>query len=246
MIKGAQSIYRTLNILTLIVENGDSDISLKQISKQLDIPSPTVHRLLSVLKECRFVSYNPATKGYSIGQECIISPNFDRDQQILTRFSPLAREAAETFGYTVSLFARVEDECVCLKRVEGNKQIQVFLNRVGEHRPLGLGSCTLGILVALPKDEVAGILARNMAVLKKQLKSTPDALNLFLEISRNRGYGYAYDLAVESAVGISFPLFSGKEVIGSITMDAIKGSEWDEKFDDMVNFFTTHLEKLQG
>ena len=66
-------------------------------------------------------------------------------------------------------------------------------------------------------------------------------MKLFLEISRNRGYGYAYDLAVEGAVGLAFPLFSGSEVIGSITVDALKGKEWDEKLNDMVAFFRTRL-----
>jgi DNA-binding IclR family transcriptional regulator len=241
MIKGAQSAYRILSILTLIVERSDETVTPKEISEQLDIPAPTVHRLLSVLKECRYASYDPSTKGYRVGEECIIRPNFDQDQQVIARFSPLAHEVAETFGYTTSLYSRDEDDCICVERVEGTHNIQVFSSRLGERRPLGLGSCALGILAVLPQEEADAILVRNEPELKKRMVGTWDSMKLFLEISRNRGYGYAYDLAVEGAVGLAFPLFSGSEVIGSITVDALKGKEWDEKLNDMVAFFRTRL-----
>ena len=241
MIKGAQSAYRILNILTLIVEESEETVSPREISERLGIPAPTVHRLLSVLKECRFVSCDPATKGYRVGDECIIRPNFDRDQRILSRFSPLAHEAAQTFGYTTSLYSRDNDDCTCVERVEGTHNIQVFSSRVGERRPLGLGSCTLGILSVLPVEEGDAILARNEAELKERMVGSWDTLKLFLEISRNRGYGYAYDLAVDGAVGLAFPLCSGGEVVGSVTVDALKGAEWDNKLDDMVAFFRTRL-----
>ena len=241
MIKGAQSAYRILNILTLIVERGDDTIAPREISEELEIPLPTVHRLLAVLKECRFVSYDGATRGYKVGDECIIHPNLDPEQRIIARYSPLAHEAAEIFGYTASLYHRNGDDCTCVERVEGTHHIQVFSSKVGERRPLGLGSCTLGILAVLSDDEVESILSRNEAELKERMVGSWDAMKLFLEVSRNRGYGYAYDLAVEGAAGLAFPLLSGKEVIGSITVDGLKGAQWDAQFDEMVDFFKTRL-----
>ncbi|MCG8473508.1 MAG: helix-turn-helix domain-containing protein [Desulfobacterales bacterium] len=241
MIKGAQSAYRILNILTLIVERGDEAVSPREISEELEIPLPTVHRLLAVLKECRFVVNDNASRGYKMGEECIVRPNLDLDQRIIARFSSVAHEAAETFGYTTSLYSRSGDDCTCVKRVEGTHNIQVFSSRLGERRPLGLGSCTLGILAALPEVEADGILMRNKEELKERLVGSWDAMTLFLADSRRRGYGYAYDLAVEGAAGLAFPLYSGDDVVGSITVDGLKGRQWDAALDEMVAFFRSRL-----
>ena len=246
MVKGAQSAYRILNILTLIVEQGEKTISPKQISEQLAIPLPTVHRLLAVLKDAQFAVYDSVSRGYKVGDECIIRPNLGPEQRIIARYSPLAHEAAETFGYTTSLYYRHADDCICVERVEGTHHIQVFSSKVKERRPLGLGSCTMGILAVLSKGDVDGILSRNEAELKERLVGSWEDMRLFIEASRKRGYGYAYDLAVDGAAGLAFPLFSGDEVIGSITVDGLKGPQWDNHVEEMVSFFRDRLNQNGG
>ena len=47
-IKGAQSVYRVLNILEEVILCGDRMITPKELSASLDIPVATVHRLLTV------------------------------------------------------------------------------------------------------------------------------------------------------------------------------------------------------
>ena len=49
-IKGAQSVYRVLNILEEVILCGDRMITPKELSVSLDIPVATVHRLLTVLR----------------------------------------------------------------------------------------------------------------------------------------------------------------------------------------------------
>ena len=50
-IKGAQSVYRVLNILEEVILCGDRMITPKELSASLDIPVATVHRLLTVLRQ---------------------------------------------------------------------------------------------------------------------------------------------------------------------------------------------------
>ena len=73
-IKGAQSVYRVLNILEEVILCGDRMITPKELSASLDIPVATVHRLLTVLRQKNFVACDPATKKYHIGDSCLISP----------------------------------------------------------------------------------------------------------------------------------------------------------------------------
>ena len=44
---------------------------------------------------------------------------------------------------------------MCVERLDGWHPIQVFLNKIGDRRPLGMGSATLSILAAMPEDEDA-------------------------------------------------------------------------------------------
>ena len=55
-IKGAQSVYRVLNILEEVILCGDRMITPKELSASLDIPVATVHRLLTVLRQKNFVA----------------------------------------------------------------------------------------------------------------------------------------------------------------------------------------------
>ena len=73
-IKGAQSVYRVLNILEAVIQRGDQMISPKELSSALDIPLATVHRLLAVLRQRNFVACDPVTKKYHIGEGCLINP----------------------------------------------------------------------------------------------------------------------------------------------------------------------------
>ena len=89
-IKGAQSVYRVLNILEEVILCGDRMITPKELSASLDIPVATVHRLLTVLRQKNFVACDPATKKYHIGDSCLISPRMDVAAFIRARFLPLA------------------------------------------------------------------------------------------------------------------------------------------------------------
>ena len=92
-IKGAQSVYRVLNILEEVILCGDRMITPKELSASLDIPVATVHRLLTVLRQKNFVACDPATKKYHIGDSCLISPRMDVAAFIRARFLPLAERA---------------------------------------------------------------------------------------------------------------------------------------------------------
>ena len=74
---------------------------------------------------------------------------------IRARFLPLAERISRRFGYSTILYARSGYDAVCVERLDGWHPIQVFLNKTGDRRPLGMGSATLSILAAMPEDEDA-------------------------------------------------------------------------------------------
>lgn len=226
-IKGAQSVYRVLNILEEVILCGDRMISPKELSAALDIPVATVHRLLTVLRQKNFVACDPATKKYHIGESCLISPRMDIAAYIRARFLPLAERMARRFGYSTILYARSGNDAVCVERLDGWHPIQVFLNKAGDRRPLGMGSATLSILAALPEDEAETILSHNEQEIRFVLKTDFSVLRGFLNQARRDGYAITQGMLLEETIGISHALRMGGEVVGSIAIDAVRSEQWD-------------------
>ncbi len=241
-IKGAQSVYRTLNILKLVIQQGEIRVSLKEISDRLGIPASTVHRLLAVLRECGFVSFDPSGKGYYIGQECITCTHFDRDSLIKAKYSNLVQHIAKQFGYTTYLYARKGFDCVCLDRVQGTRSIQIFTCDPGDRKPLGLGTGTLAMIAFLEETEIDEIISHNEAQLRQGILCSMEDLRGFIRQSRTLGYGYGHDIILKNVVGISFPLYMDKELVGSLALDSIKGSEWDDQLEIMMDYIKPNIE----
>ncbi len=226
-IKGAQSVYRVLGILEAVILSGDRMISPKELSASLDIPLATVHRLLTVLRQKQFVTCDPATKKYHIGDSCLISPRMDVTAYIRSRFMPLAERISQRFGYSTVLYARKGYDAQCVERLDGWHPIQVFLNKVGDRRPLGMGSATLSILAALPEDEAEAILSHNEEEILFVLKTDFSAVRTFLEQARRNGYALSHGMLLQETIGVSHVLRMGNEVIGSIAVDAVHTAQWD-------------------
>ena len=227
-IKGAQSVYRVLNILEEVILCGDRMITPKELSASLDIPVATVHRLLTVLRRKNFVACDPATKKYHIGDSCLISPRMDVAAFIRARFLPLAERISRRFGYSTILYARSGYDAVCVERLDGWHPIQVFLNKTGDRRPLGMGSATLSILAAMPEDEAEMILTHNEQEIRFVLKTDFSALRGFLAEARRKGYASAQGMLLEGTIGVSHVLRMGNEAVGSIAIDAVRSEQWDK------------------
>ena len=215
-IKGAQSVYRVLNILEEVILCGDRMITPKELSVSLDIPVATVHRLLTVLRQKNFVACDPVTKKYHIGDSCLISPRMDVAAFIRARFLPLAERISRRFGYSTILYARNGYDAVCVERLDGWHPIQVFLNKTGDRRPLGMGSATLSILAAMPEDEAEMILTHNEQEIRFVLKTDFSALRGFLTEARRKGYASAQGMLLEGTIGVSHVLAWGMRPWGAL------------------------------
>lgn len=119
-------------------------------------------------------------------------------------------------------------DAVCVERLDGWHPIQVFLNKTGDRRPLGMGSATLSILAAMPEDEAEMILTHNEQEIRFVLKTDFSALRGFLTEARRKGYASAQGMLLEGTIGVSHVLRMGNEAVGSIAIDAVRSEQWDK------------------
>ena len=226
-IKGAQSVYRVLNILEEVILCGDRMITPKELSASLDIPVATVHRLLTVLRPEKFCGLRPGHQEIPHRGFLPHQPRMDVAAFIRARFLPLAERISRRFGYSTILYARSGYDAVCVERLDGWHPIQVFLNKTGDRRPLGMGSATLSILAAMPEDEAEMILTHNEQEIRFVLKTDFSALRGFLAEARRKGYASAQGMLLEGTIGVHV-LRMGNEAVGSIAIDAVRSEQWDK------------------
>ncbi|BCS96547.1 putative IclR-family regulatory protein [Desulfoluna limicola] len=242
MIQGAQSVYRTLNILKMIIQRGENPTTLKEVSEAMEITTSTAHRLLSVLKESGFILFDPKAKTYTIGADSVIYSGLSMDRYVRTSYGALAGNVARLFGYTASLFVREGDECTCVGMYQGANPIQLAAVRPAEKALLGYGSATMGILAFLDDEEVTAILDRNLPRLQDVLLEGKDKVLEYIALSRSVGYGYAESLLIKGGAGISYPLKHRGKVVGALAVDAVIGKEWETKRPELVRYLKQHLE----
>ncbi|WP_300667443.1 helix-turn-helix domain-containing protein [Desulfoluna sp.] len=241
MIQGAQSVYRTLNILKMIIQRGESPSTLKEVSEAMEITTSTAHRLLSVLTDSGFLSFDSKAKTYVVGSESVIYSGLSMEHYIRTSYGGLAGNVARMFGYTTSLFIREGDDCKCVGIYQGTNVIQLAACRPGEKAPLGFGSPSMGMLAFLEDSEIESILNRNKERLRDVLLVDRKTFQEYVALSRKLGYGYAEAFLVQGGLGVSYPLKYEGKVVGAMAVDALVGREWDSKRDGLVDYLRQNL-----
>ncbi len=242
MIQGAQSVYRTLNILKMIIQRGETPTTLKEVSEAMEITTSTAHRLLSVLKESGYILFDAKAKTYTIGSDSVIYSGLSMERYVRTSYGALAGNLARRFGYTASLFVREGDECKCVGMYQGANPIQLAAVRPAEKALLGYGSATMGIIAFLDDKDVNAILDRNLPMLQDVLLEGRDKIMEYITLSRRLGYGYAESLLIQGGLGISYPLRDKGNVVGALAVDAVSGKEWEAKRPELVSYLQQHLE----
>jgi DNA-binding IclR family transcriptional regulator len=128
------ALSRGLKVLELLAQE-ESELSLKSISERLHIPTPSLWRILWVLRDNGYLLFDQDKKTYRLGFKFLYLGNI-----LLNRmgFRSQAREylkqLVEFTGETVELSARVKDQLILIDQVEGPESIRLF-SRIGSAYP---------------------------------------------------------------------------------------------------------------
>jgi DNA-binding IclR family transcriptional regulator len=201
-----QSLDRALNLLDLVVAASDTGATLATLCGQSGLSKPTVHRLMTGLRNAGIVDYNPAQriflpsfKLYQMGIK--IAPRFDLVHQL----GPTMDRLCAATGDTVYLSVRSGDHAICVARRVGSYPIQTLTLNVGDSRPLGLGAGSLALLATLPDSECRLTVARNEPLLAGRQNYSTEKLLGYVNQTRLNGYATNEGLMLPemAAVGVA-------------------------------------------
>lgn len=220
-----KSVTRALHLLQAVSRSG-TGVTLSELGEMLDIPLPSLHRLLAVLSDEGFVARSPATKRYLAGPNLreLESPGRGGHTSALVRPHPAMQKAAEVTGETVFLTELHGGRAVCVALVEGRHPLRLFVH-IGKEMPLHAAASARTLLVDLPDDELVALFdSHPLTAFTDDTPSTSGQVLDHVRAIRERGYDICQDELDEDVWAFSVPVRDASgSVEASITLAAPLG-----------------------
>lgn len=202
-LSGMQSVNRALDVLFLLAQSGGTRPA-STVARELDLPRPTVYRILETLGSKGVVA--------KIGDEFGVTEKLGRIAAgaVGVGLADLAERHLQTLvsltDETSGLHVRYGDVRRCIAEVEGHFGIR-WARGVGFSAPVWSGAVGHVILADLDDDEIAQIAARaDFRPLASKTASGPAELFERVEAARERGWSLSSGETVEGASAVAAPI----------------------------------------
>jgi len=227
---GAQSIRRTIAILRSVSKYNEAGARLSKIAKDVDLPPPTAHRILAVLLEEEFLSFDAGAKLYHLGTELYSLGAATRQFSIRDRFHTTLERICRQTDNVIHLVIRSGYDGVCIDRTVGKSRVQVLGFDIGERRLLGIGAAGQALLSFLPKEQREDIIAANAPRYMKYYGIEVKEVRSWIKRTRKLKYSNSIHIVSPDSIGVGAPIFNKKgQVVAAISMAGITSRMTKEK-----------------
>jgi DNA-binding IclR family transcriptional regulator len=208
-----QVLERALGLLNTLAE-AQGELSLMELCERIKLHKSTVHRLISVLEQSRFVEktssgkYRLGLKLFELGSRAVAG--LDLRERSRPHLERLAFETNET----VHLCVLDEGEVLYLDKVEPDRSVRLS-SSVGRRNPAHCTAVGKAIMAFLAESEVDSVIQHHgLRPFTKHTIITPAALKAELQEVRQVGYAKDWEEHEEGVKCLGAPVFdySGKAV----------------------------------
>jgi len=202
-------IPTNLRLLFLLEEVAQAGvpISPSALSIALDLPKPTVHRLLATAETEGFLQRDIDGRSYGPGRRMRrLSINTLSSQRIRTERLRILRALAQDVGETCNLAAPGRDGMVYLDRVETHWPLRIQLP-IGTQVPFNCTASGKMYLSSLRPEKLDRLLdAESLERRTERSLTDPGKLIKELELTRSRGYSTDNEEFLDGMVAIAVPI----------------------------------------
>jgi DNA-binding IclR family transcriptional regulator len=217
------TVGRVVHILRVLAE-ADRDVTIAGIADLLDLPRPTVHRLLSLLAAHGMVAHDTSTRRYGIGPEFfrVAALVAGRQRIAAVAWPIMQRLVAETDETSLLSIYRTHDRRMAF--VAQVRAAHALGYMVEMQQPLSLvwGASGRVMLAFLPKPERLAILH---AASDERAPTTGEHLPRLIKMLEELdqicadGYGCSLSQRIPHAYSVAAPvLVNSGEVVGSLSV----------------------------
>ncbi|GAA1183118.1 IclR family transcriptional regulator [Nesterenkonia xinjiangensis] len=182
---GVQSVERTFDLLSVIAASG-GQTTLSELAVAVNLPMPTIHRLLKTLLGLGIVRQLP-DRGYALGPGLIRLGDL-ASRQLGAVARPHLRTLVDELGESANVATLDGDMVVYVDQVPSPHQMRMFteVGRRAHTHDTGVGKA---ILATLEADQVRRIVTTaGMPAHTEHSITTPEALEDELHTIRTQGY----------------------------------------------------------
>jgi IclR family acetate operon transcriptional repressor len=120
-----QALDRALGVLTALAR--DESATLSDLSREIDIPTATTHRILTTLQNHRFVAFDDERQEWAIGLEAYrTGAAFLKRNSVIEVGRPVMRRLMQETGETANLSVPDGAEVVFVGQIETQNPIRAF------------------------------------------------------------------------------------------------------------------------
>ena len=209
-VPGAQSVARAALLLRVVTSSGDAGIAVSEVARRAELSRPTVHRLLSALRQEGLVDQDDTTGRWMPGPELYLMGTVAAARYDVTELArDIVRSLAVRTEESAFFSVRRGDQTVCLMREEGSFPIRSFVLSEGVRFPLGVASAGLAILAFLPHHDVDAYLDRHPELAEEWGAAHGEQrLRARLRETQERGYALNPGLIVPGSYGLGAAVFA--------------------------------------
>lgn len=198
-----QSVNRALDVLFLIA-GCDQPVLPVTISVDLDLPRPTVYRILETLSKRGIIAR--VDRGFVSTPKLAALTLSDNMLQLADMVSPYLHRLVAATGETSGLHVRIGDTRRCVAEVEGYHGIR-WARGVGFTAPVWSGAVGHVLLAGMGRDPFDELAERiDFRPLATNTVRNVEALRQRVEQTRIRGWGASTSETVEGASAIAAPV----------------------------------------
>jgi len=184
-----QALDRALGVLAEVARRDGA--SLTDLSRALDIPAATIHRILTTLQARDFVRFDEERQDWSIGIEAYrTGVAYLKRTNLADAGRPVMRRLMQDTGETANLAVPDAGEVVFIGQVETGNPIRAFFPP-GSRTPMHASGIGKAILAALPEDRRRALLpGARLAGFTARTHRDIDSLATDLAAIRARGWSF--------------------------------------------------------
>ena len=231
---GAQSIARAGRLLLAVADAGPLGARMTVLATALDLPHPTVHRMLTALCQVGALHRVAQSNRYTLGAALTDSGHRSVPVDALQHtVRPALVRLATRAGDNVFLSVREGYEAVCVDRLEGEFPIRYGPLGSGGRRPRGVGAASLALVADRPDDAIEDAIRVNRQQLTGE--HAPDKLWLLVEQTRRNGYAFDNGRLFAGGCGIGMSIAGcGGPAVGAVSVGAISARMPPERIEELV------------
>ncbi|MEK4538144.1 IclR family transcriptional regulator [Peribacillus sp. FSL K6-1552] len=230
-----QSVERTADILELFLVSGP-ELSIKDISQQLNLSKSTVHGLIKTLVHRGYLQQNTDNLKYKLGMKLFELGNFIGEHLDIGKIAqPIIKSLVEELKETVHLVVRQRDELIYVEKVEGPSALRIY-SHIGKRAPIHCTGVGKAILAYQDEKEIDRILSScDLEPFTEHTMTDTKEIKNHLGLIREKGYSIDDEEIELGLKCVAAPIFDSKgTVIASISCASPKMRLSQERLPEVI------------